>query len=126
MAPVPTYGKGIVSFGLTVATDGHHPCTASTLPSGEALRLQRSRPHIAANALAALERIEEPWRLMLASDCPYCGSQGAWMHVHSRGTVLTNGLIDPNGRVDVDCPDGCNSDNYVQAILGRLDRQEVA
>ena len=77
--------------------------------------------HIAANVLYALERIEEPWRLMLATCCPFCGSQGAWLHVRSRGTVLVNGLIDPEGRVELDCPSGCSSDNYAQALLGRLE-----
>jgi hypothetical protein len=78
---------------------------------------------IAANILFALETVEQPWRLMLASDCPYCGAQGAWLHVRSRGTVLANGLIDPDGRVELDCPGGCSNDNYVQALLGRLDRR---
>ncbi len=68
----------------------------------------------AANVLYALEQVGEPWRLMIASDCPYCHSQGAWL------------LADSDGRVSVDCPTGCHDDKYVQALLGRLhDREEA-
>jgi len=81
--------------------------------------------HTAANVLYALEKLEQPWLLILAGDCPYCGSQGAWLHVRSRGNVLANGYVS-DGRTDVDCPNGCSSDNYVQALLGRLDRQEAS
>jgi hypothetical protein len=84
----------------------------------------RGPAHTAANVLFALERLEEPWRLMLASDCPYCGSQGTWLHVRSRRSALPNGLIDPDGRVEIDCPGGCGCDNYVQALLGRLDEEK--
>ena len=73
------------------------------------------------NALYALEQIEQPWRMLLASDCPYCGSPGASLHVRSGGQVLPNGFCDPNGRVELDCPGGCTADNYEQALLGRLD-----
>ncbi len=75
----------------------------------------------AVNALYALERVEQPWRAMVASDCPYCGSQGAWLHVRSVGHVLPNGFCDPQGRAELDCPNGCTVDNYEQALLGRLE-----
>jgi hypothetical protein len=99
--------------------DGHR--FARQWPSRPVTRSDFSGPaHTAANVLFALERLERPWRLLLASDCPYCGSPGAWLHVRSRGTVLANGHIEPDGRTEFDCPNGCDTDNYVQALLGRL------
>jgi len=80
----------------------------------------------AANILFVLEKIAQPWRLMLASECPYCGSPGAWLNVRSGGHVLTNGYRDPSGCVEVDCPSGCTADNYMQALLARLDEKEAA
>jgi hypothetical protein len=76
---------------------------------------------IIATVLVTFGRLQEPWRLLLASNCPYCGSQGAWLHVRSRGSALANGYIAPDGRVELDCPNGCDSDNYVQALLARLE-----
>lgn len=61
------------------------------------------------NVLHALERLEEPWQLMLTSACPRCGSPGAWLRANS------------DGRADADCPEGCDAHDYVQALLGRLD-----
>jgi hypothetical protein len=114
------------ALGLNVADlfpDGHE--RGRRRPSQPVKRSDFHGPgQIAANVLYALERVEEPWRLMLASDCPYCGSQGAWLNVRARGSVLPNGLIDPDGRVELDCPNGCSSDNYVQALLGRLDEEK--
>jgi hypothetical protein len=78
-----------------------------------------------ANVLYVLERLEEPWTLMLATRCPYCGSMGAWLHARSGEVLLENGYRDPNGRIDVDCPNGCTADNYVQSLLGRLGRKEA-
>jgi hypothetical protein len=99
--------------------DGHR--FARQRPTRPVRRSDFSGPaHILANVLFALERLGEPWRLMLTSDCPYCGAQGAWLQVRSRGTVLTSGFIDPDGRVEFDCPNGCDTGNYVQALLGRL------
>jgi hypothetical protein len=61
-----------------------------------------------ANVLYALERLGDPWRLMLTSDCPYCGAQGAWLRASSTGGV------------DADCPDGCNVERYIGALRGRI------
>ncbi len=114
------------ALGLSVADlfpDGHH--RARRLPSRPVRRSDFTGPaHIAANVLYALERLEEPWRLMLASDCPYCASRGAWLHVRSRVHVLANGFHDDRGRVELDCPLGCSSDQYVQALLGALDKEK--
>jgi hypothetical protein len=111
------------SLGLEVADlfpNGHQ--RARRRPIRPVTRSDFSGPaHIVANVLFALERIKEPWRLMLASDCPYCGGQGAWLHVRSRASALANGYIDPDGRVELDCPNGCSSENYVQALLGLLE-----
>jgi hypothetical protein len=65
-----------------------------------------------ANALYALEKLEQPWNLMLSSACPYCGSPGAWLRAAS------------DGRVDADCPEGCDAHNYVQGLLSRLAAKE--
>jgi hypothetical protein len=113
----------VAALGLGVADlfpNGHH--RARRRASKPVRRSDFSGPaHIAANVLYALEQLEEPWRLMLAADCPYCGSPGAWLYVRSRRTVLANGLIAPDGRTELDCPNGCSTDNYVQALLGRLE-----
>lgn len=77
-----------------------------------------------ANVLHALERTGEPWQLMVTSNCPACGSPGAWLRAHSRGTVLRNGYIDPTGGVDADCPNECEAHAYVQALLARLNERE--
>jgi hypothetical protein len=66
-----------------------------------------------ANVLFALERLGEPWSLMLASVCPACGSHGAWLRATPAG-------------VDVDCDEGCGPDAYAGALLARIRRQDVA
>jgi hypothetical protein len=110
------------ALGLNVQDlfpDGHHRARRRT--SRPVRRSDFSGPaHKAANVLYALELTEQPWNLMLASDCPYCGSQGAWLQVRSRGHTLPNGMHDDIGRVELDCPNGCNPDNYVGALLGRV------
>lgn len=57
--------------------------------------------------LYALERLGEPWQLMLTSKCPACGSPGAWLQASS------------DRKPDADCPDGCDANRYVQALLAR-------
>jgi hypothetical protein len=110
------------ALGIAVADlfpDGHQ--RAHRLPPRPVRRSDFTGPaHTVATVLYALEKAEQPWRLMLVSDCPYCGSPGAWLRARSPGHVLPNGLHDVGGAVDVDCPDGCDSDNYVQALLARL------
>jgi hypothetical protein len=116
------------SLGLRVADlfpDGHRH--ARRLPLQPVRRSDFGGPaRSVVNVLYALERLEHPWQLMLSTACPYCGSPGAWLQAHSRGYVLpSNGYRDPKGRVDVDCPEGCDADNYVQALLALLaDRKE--
>jgi hypothetical protein len=61
-----------------------------------------------ANSLYALSVLEERWQLMLTSDCPYCGAQGAWLRA------------DSTGNIDADCPDGCDAHRYTGALLGEL------
>jgi hypothetical protein len=111
------------ALGLSVQdlfSDGHHH--GRRHPSKPVRRSDFSGPaKVVANVLYALERIEEPWQLMLASDCPYCGLPGAWLRVRSPGHLLANGLIDADGAVDVDCPLGCSAGNYTQALLGALE-----
>jgi hypothetical protein len=113
-------GKICAALGLCVADlfpDGHRNARRSPLRLVRRADFDGSALAIA-NVLYALERLKHPWQLMLTSACPYCGSPGAWLQAHSRGYVLPgNGYPAPEGRVDVDCPEGCDADNYVQALL---------
>ena len=100
-------GQNREALHVSVGADGRavlwchaHQCDVETITAALGLSVQdlfpaghrharrrSSRPvrrsdftgaaHTVANVLYALEQIEEPWRLLLASDCPYCGSQGA-------------------------------------------------
>jgi hypothetical protein len=104
---------------------GHY--RARTLASRPVKRSDFSGPAFnVANVLYALEMVERPWTLMLRADCPYCGSQGASLLVRSRGHVLPNGLLDEHGETDVDCPSGCGSREYTQALLGALRKENDA
>src|SRR5262249_29741113 len=79
-------GLGIADF----FPDGH--VHARRYPSKPLKRSDFNGPaQTVASVLYALERLGEPWRVMLASDCPYCGTAGAWLHARSRGTLLPNG-----------------------------------
>jgi hypothetical protein len=105
--------------------DGHH--RARRLPLQPLRRSDFGGPTLSVvNVLHSLDQLERPWQLMLTCTCPYCGSPGAWLQAHSRGYVLPgNGYPAPEGRVDVDCPEGCDANNYVQALLALLaDRKE--
>jgi hypothetical protein len=67
-----------------------------------------------ANVLFALERLEEPWTLMITCLCPYCGAGGAWLRAG-------------NDHVDVDCSSGgCGPHEFTQALLGRLSEEKSA
>ena len=56
----------------------------------------------------------ERWQLMLISDCPYCGAQGAWLRARSAGGVDATGVVDAN------CRDGCDVGRYTGALAGDL------
>lgn len=64
------------------------------------------------NVLAALEAIDEQWRVLLTCACPYCGHPGAWLRAS-------------HDHVDVDCPNGCGTTEFVQALLGLLTTKET-
>jgi hypothetical protein len=64
------------------------------------------------NVLAALEAVEGPWRILLTTDCSYCGHPGAWLHVN-------------RDHVELDCPNGCTPSEFVQALLGLLTDKET-
>jgi hypothetical protein len=110
------------AIGLTVTDlfpDGHH--RARRLQPRPLKRSDFSgSAHTLANVLYALEQTSEPWQLMITTKCPSCGGPGAWVRARSAGTVLANGYTDPDGRVDADCPSGCDAYAYTQALLGRL------
>ena len=61
-----------------------------------------------ADALAALDARGRPWRVMVATDCAYCGSPGGWLRGGS------------GGRLHFDCPGGCGLEAFAQALAGRL------
>jgi hypothetical protein len=66
------------------------------------------------NVLAALERLGEPWKLMLTCTCAYCGSRdGVW-------------LVASPDHVTLDCSTGCTDEQLVQALLGRLEERRPA
>ena len=66
----------------------------------------------AAKVLHGLEELQEPWKLLLVCQCPYCGHEGAWFRASS------------NGQINADCPSRCDANNYIQGLLGRLAEQE--
>jgi hypothetical protein len=65
------------------------------------------------NVLFALERLREPWTLMLACVCPACGAPGAWLRADATS-------------VDVDCPEGCDADRFTGGLVSRLNGAEAA
>jgi hypothetical protein len=100
-------------LGLSVADlfpDGHHRSRRAP-----AMAVRRSdftgSAKGAADALYALSKIGANWDLMLSSDCPYCTAQGAWLRA------------DSTGRLYIDCPEGCTTDQYTGALLGRAQEQ---
>lgn len=98
------------ALGLTVADlfpGGHHRGRRLPLRPVRRADFQGAALKVA-NVLHAHERLGHPWTLMLTSDCPYCGAQGAWLRAHS------------DGRVDADCPEGCDANRYTGALLGKL------
>jgi hypothetical protein len=66
-----------------------------------------------ANVLYALERLGESWQLQLVCACPYCGNPRGWLRASPRGA-------------EFDCEGGCDSNNFVQALLGQVAREEAA
>ena len=87
--------------------DGHH--RARRLPPVPVRRGDFTGAALdVANVFYALELLGEPWQLMLTSDCPHCGAQGAWLRASSAGGV------------DADCPDGCDVERYTGALRGRV------
>ena len=97
------------ALGLHVADlfpDGHHRGRRYPLR-----RLRRSdftgTARSIANVLYALQKVGEPWTLMLTCACTYCGGPGAWLRA-------------VDGRVYVDCPAGCDAHAFTQSLLGRL------
>jgi hypothetical protein len=103
-------------LGLSVADlfpDGHH--RARHVPAAPMRRSDfRGAARDVADVLYALEQLGEAWQVILASDCPYCEAQGAWLRA------------DSGGMVDADCPEGCDVGRHVGALLGRLrDRKKA-
>jgi hypothetical protein len=100
----------VAALGLTVVDlfpDGHR--RGRRLPPRPVRRADFTGTAFdVANVVFALERLGEPWQLMLTSDCPYCGAQGAWLRASSAGGV------------DADCPDGCDAERYTGALRGRI------
>jgi len=62
------------------------------------------------NVLAALEATDKPWRVLLTCDCLYCDHPGAWLRAS-------------RDHVDVDWPNGCGTTEFVQALLGLLNKE---
>jgi hypothetical protein len=102
------------ALGLHVADlfpDGHHRGRRHPLRPARRSDFDGAARKVV-NVLYALEKLEEPWTLMLACDCPYCGGPGAWLRAKRE-------------HVDVDCPAGCGPDEFTQDLLGRLSRKEA-
>jgi hypothetical protein len=91
--------------------DGHYRARRQPLRPVKRSDFQGAAEGVA-NVLYALEALDERWTAMVMSDCPYCGSQGAWLRAHS------------DGRIDADCPGGCDATAYTGALLGRLNEEE--
>jgi hypothetical protein len=102
------------SLGLRVSDlfpDGHH--RGRRHPLRAVARSDFDAPaRTLVNVLAALEVIDEPWRVLLTCDCPYCDHPGAWLRAS-------------RDHVDVDCPNGCGTTEFVQALLGRITDKET-
>jgi hypothetical protein len=105
--------KITAALGLSVADlfpDGHHRGRRHPLRAVKRSDFDGAARTVA-NVLFALEQVGEPWELMLTCACTYCGGPGAWLRA-------------VDGRVDVDCPGGCDSRAFTQALLGRLSEKE--
>jgi hypothetical protein len=103
------------ALGLAVADlfpDGHH--RGRRYPSRPVKRSDfDGTARTVANVLYALERLGEPWTLMLACDCTYCGGPGSWLRASRE-------------HVDLDCPAGCGPEEFTQALLARLNKETAA
>lgn len=63
---------------------------------------------VIANTLGALERLGVPWQATVTTDCPYCRSPGAYLRTTT------------NSEPFADCPAGCTTREFTQALAGRL------
>jgi hypothetical protein len=105
----------VAALGLTVADlfpDGH--LRGRRYPLRPVRRADFTGAALtAANVLFALERIEEPWTLMIGCRCPYCGSEGGWLRGSRAG-------------LEVDCAGGCDTRTFTTALLARLEEKGKA
>lgn len=124
------------ALAVTVGADGralvtcHRGCTAEQVVAALGLRMRdlfpgghRNGPRYRplplqrsefkgvelelVNFLHDLVSTNTPYQLMITSDCPACGAQGGWLRASSFS-------------LSADCPEGCDTDSYLQAIRSRL------
>jgi len=91
--------------------DGHHQARRRPFRPVRRADFQGTSLHVT-NVLYALEQMGEPWVLQLACECPYCGCPRGWLRASP-------------SHVEFDCEGGCDSTNFVQALLGRAAREEA-
>lgn len=98
------------ALGLTIADlfpAGHRRARRTS-----AAHVRRSdltgNAQVVANTLAALDIARMPWQAMVMTDCPFCGSPGAWLRTASDDAPF------------VDCPTGCTTGEFTQALAYRL------
>ena len=85
-------------------------------PTGHrsARRVRTQQPRLTGNArrvadtLAALDAAGRPWQAMVGTTCPYCEHPGAWLRAI------------PGKAPEIDCPDGCNTNTFMQALAGGI------
>jgi len=97
-------------LGLTVGDlfpAGHRKARRPPIKSAQRSDLTGNARTVA-NVLGALDALTRPWAAMVGCDCPYCGEPGAWLRTSSEAAP------------HVDCPHGCNSSEFTQALAGRL------
>jgi hypothetical protein len=70
----------------------------------------------AVDALLALEKLGEPWRMEITTNCPYCGYQNAQLVVQSN----------PGYRPFLHCEAACTVRMYAEALAGLLEDREEA
>jgi hypothetical protein len=108
----------VTALGLSMSDlfpPGHHRARRRALEPVRRSDLTGNAQAVA-STLHALDVLELPWWAMVNTDCPYCGSPGAWLRTTSKPDSATSKA----GRPWVSCPEGCTTDQFTSALAGRL------
>lgn len=87
------------------------------------------------DVLSLLDEIKQPWLVMVGTDCPFCGSGGAWLRTRvPRAAEPAHVWVDLDGTehhvaaspevkgggLYIDCPNGCSDKAFMQGLRGKV------